>query len=119
MRLVHAATSNLLHLYGRVQSSISNSYGAIPFFRPCPIEAFRKHNGDVMSAIDFLHTVPEDQYELVSTGEPPRTAKRRFASGLRETLRALAIALFATGIMAGVMAVRFLGFLPATFHFHG
>jgi len=72
-----------------------------------------------MSAIGYLRASLQDRYEAVSIGNARSAPERRLARALREGLRALALALAATGIMAGLIAVRFLGFLPATFHLHG
>jgi len=72
-----------------------------------------------MSAIDYLRTAPQDRYEAASVGDSPRAHGRRLARIAGEGLRALGLALVATGIMAALIAVRFLGFLPASFHLHG
>jgi hypothetical protein len=67
-----------------------------------------------MSAIDYLHTTPEDRYEAVSVANDSvgETRLRRY---LREALGILAI--FAVGV--GLVALRIWVYMPASFHLHG
>ena len=90
-----------------------------PTLGHAPVGAPHKHSGDAMSAIDYLHAAPQDRYEAVSVGDPPRASERKLSRAARQGLCALGFALIATGIMAGLMSLRFLGFLPASFHLHG
>ena len=83
------------------------------------MEAPPEHDGDPMSAIDSLRTAPQDRYKAVTAGDAPSVGERRLEHAAREGLRAMGLVLVAIGIMAGLMSLRFLGFLPSAFHFHG
>ncbi|HVM77395.1 MAG TPA: hypothetical protein VMU06_00150 [Stellaceae bacterium] len=72
-----------------------------------------------MSAIDFLHVTPQDDYEAVSVGDAPRKSESRLVRGLRETLRAAVLTVAAVGIMAALIALRLLAFPPASLHLYG
>ena len=67
-----------------------------------------------MSAIDYLHTTPEDRYEAASVANAP-VGDSRIRRGVREVLSILAIA--AVGV--GLVALRIWVYMPASFHLHG
>jgi hypothetical protein len=72
-----------------------------------------------MSAIDFLHVTPQDDYEAASIGDASRKPERRSVRGLREVLRAALLTVAAVGIMAALIALRLLAFPPASLHLYG
>ena len=72
-----------------------------------------------MSAINYLHVTPRERYEAASVGDIPHSAERRAVRRLREVLRAAALAVAATGVMAALIALRLLAFPPASLHLHG
>jgi hypothetical protein len=72
-----------------------------------------------MSAIDFLHTVPQDRYEAASHGAAVGAGERRLSRGLREALRALIVCTVGVGLLAGLVALRLSILMPASFRFHG
>jgi hypothetical protein len=67
-----------------------------------------------MSAIDYLHTTPEDRYAAAAVARD-HAGESRLRRGLREARGLLAI--FAVGI--GLIALRIWVYMPASFHLHG
>ncbi len=67
-----------------------------------------------MSAIDYLHTTPEDRYEAAS-GAGESGSESRLRRSLREALGILVL----SAVGAGLIALRIWAYMPASFHLHG
>ncbi len=68
-----------------------------------------------MSAIDYLHTTPEDRYEAVSVANDLAGGRSRFREFLRDLPGIIAI----LAVAFGLIALRAWFYMPASFHFHG
>lgn len=68
-----------------------------------------------MSAIDYLHTTPEDRYEAISVANDLAGGKSRLRQFVRDALGIVAI----LAVAAGLVALRIWIYMPATFHLGG
>ncbi|HTZ80129.1 MAG TPA: hypothetical protein VMC10_19625 [Stellaceae bacterium] len=68
-----------------------------------------------MSAIDYLHSTPEDRYAAASVANDVPAPESRLRRYLRDTPALLALLAAAIGLLA----LRVWVYLPANIHLHG